>query len=602
MLRTALSLLFLLPLAACIGATKVKVWTVPETIERRYASVLDDGRLSPVSAQVVAEHGFDETVTLAGLDSARERWHGEPWAFELARAELAALEALDGSLTERALVLDADHRALLLDAVLSAWRARELLGESNVFDPRHRHAVDLYNAALDLLVRESLAAYGSPDNWKRLPSVNGPIEVELAITEDYWLAPARSWDPAFFDKFLVADTVQWEGLRERHRDYGVGTPLVAIRDNDGSRPEDRFYPPEGIVRAVTAVLRPADDGERVRLSLCDPIWLTPEAGYSVPLAADYSAPFAYLIAKSKLQALGTAGFFDANRAAWHQGLFLLQPYDPTKIPVVMVHGLMSNPLTWRDSTVALWGDPELRRRYQVWHFMYPTANPVLISARDLRQALLDVRETFDPEGDDPAMQSMVVVAHSMGGLLSKALVQDPGDRYWDLRFTRPIDELDLTPEDRQALEEIFYFEPLPFVDRIVFNATPHRGSEFAYNAVSALGDNLLVIDSQTTAVRRRVEERNPGSINAAAGQSIPTSIDVLKPTNPFLLISAELPLDPSVPYHVVIGDSDDIVPYESSSLPGAASEVILPGEHDIHTTPAAIAELQRILREHRRPV
>ena len=62
-----------------------------------------------------------------------------------------------------------------------------------------------------------------------------------------------------------------------------------------------------------------------------------------------------------------------------------------------------------------------------------------------------------------------------------------------------------------------------------------------------------------------------------------------------------------VPYHSVIGDrgkgdtpnsSDGVVPYWSSHLDGARSELIVPGPHGAYSLPPTIAELKRIFKLH----
>jgi len=65
----------------------------------------------------------------------------------------------------------------------------------------------------------------------------------------------------------------------------------------------------------------------------------------------------------------------------------------------------------------------------------------------------------------------------------------------------------------------------------------------------------------------------------------------------------------TAPYHSIIGDrgkgdtpnsTDGVVPYWSSHLDGAKSELIVPGPHGSQNLPQTIAELDRILRLHLR--
>ena len=112
------------------------------------------------------------------------------------------------------------------------------------------------------------------------------------------------------------------------------------------------------------------------------------------------------------------------------------------IPVVLVHGTASSPARWAEMANELLGDPEIGSRYQIWGFIYNSGNPIALSAMRLRESLIAFRKDIDPEGKDPALDEMVVIGHSQGGLLTKMTVVDSGTRFWDnfprSRLTRPI--------------------------------------------------------------------------------------------------------------------------------------------------------------------
>jgi hypothetical protein len=105
-----------------------------------------------------------------------------------------------------------------------------------------------------------------------------------------------------------------------------------------------------------------------------------------------------------------------------------------------------------------------------------------MSAAGLRSALSNAVAELDPDGKDPGLQEMVVIGHSQGGLLTKMCVVDPGTRFWEILFRVPPEKLEVGSELQDSLaREIerkgtLIFEPLPFVRRVVFVATPHRGS------------------------------------------------------------------------------------------------------------------------------
>ena len=158
------------------------------------------------------------------------------------------------------------------------------------------------------------------------------------------------------------------------------------------------------------------------------------------------------------------------------GLSLVRPYVRGKIPVVLIHGLGFSPRSWARMIEGLEADPILRANYQFWTFSYPTGEPILYSASVLRRALLQARAQYDPDGSDPAFDRMVLIGHSLGGLLAKLMVQDSRSRLWETISAQPAERLDGPAEARELLRQAFLFKPLPGVRRIIFIATPHRGS------------------------------------------------------------------------------------------------------------------------------
>ena len=90
---------------------------------------------------------------------------------------------------------------------------------------------------------------------------------------------------------------------------------------------------------------------------------------------------------------------------------------------------------------------------------------------------------------------------------------------------------------------------------------------------------------------------------------IPNSIDTLAPSNRFVKSINTIPMTEGIPYHSIMGDrgrgdtpnsSDGVVPYWSSHLEGAQSELIVPSDHGAHQHPQTIQEVHRILKLHAR--
>jgi len=157
------------------------------------------------------------------------------------------------------------------------------------------------------------------------------------------------------------------------------------------------------------------------------------------------------------------------------GLSLLRPFQRGRIPVVFIHGQWSNPWSWSRMIESLEADAVLRDRYQFWTFGYSTGDPIPYSAVLMRRDLGEVRRRLDPDGTDAAFDRMVLIGHSMGGLLAKMMVQESGTRLWRLFSDRPVDELAGEPDDRELFRGALNLKPRPEVSRVSFIATPQRG-------------------------------------------------------------------------------------------------------------------------------
>jgi len=289
----------------------------------------------------------------------------------------------------------------------------------------------------------------------------------------------------------------------------------------------------------------------------------------------------------------------ALRAAHYEkktGLYFLQPYDPDRIPVVFVHGLISTPFDWVRTINGLQADPEIRKHYQFWVFAYPTGNPVLYSALRLREELARVDKVY------PNHKDYVLVGHSMGGLLSQAQVTNVTRADWEKTLGAPAMQIFATLQPADLVTRATIFKANPRIKRVVFICTPHLGSKMASAGIGELAIRLisLPVDLVTT-VKSEVPEATLRKINNGR---LPNSVSNLAPSAPYLKVLNEEPIQ--APYHSIIGNrgkpgpladsTDGVVPYWSSHLDGAKSECIVPGPHGACELPQTIDELDRILR------
>jgi pimeloyl-ACP methyl ester carboxylesterase len=289
------------------------------------------------------------------------------------------------------------------------------------------------------------------------------------------------------------------------------------------------------------------------------------------------------------------------------GLSLLRPYARGKTPVVLIHGLWAHPWSWHRMVERLEDDPGLRERYQFWTFGYSTGDPIPYSAYLMRRNLDEVRRRLDPDGSDRALDQMVVVGHSMGGLLAKMLAVDSGDHLWQVITDRPFDELQGDPPDRDLFRAGLIFNHRPEVRRVVFIATPHQGSTIDRGSIRLVGTRLVRVPDPLCAAHHRLVARNPPAFfRDFFRKGLPTSIDELEWGSPILAGLHNIPIAPAISSHSIIAvlpssppdiQSDGLVRFESARLAGVATEKIVATGHLCQDHPEVIAEVRRILSD-----
>jgi len=490
-------------------------------------------------------------------------------------------------------------------------------------DPRFRLACDIYNAGVDRLIRAAQLKGEIPlQNGEAIPfKVHGREQVLRIVIKD------SPWKATDVHKIKLVSDFEVSGLGSRNYEYGLGVPLIGIRETDDQKgerpPAERFYPPE-MAFPLTAFLTPnsrlrdavADvrDARECTLVLYDPVQTRTvgDPPNVLALEADLTTPLAYMWSRSDLDRYRWSGLLRPEHAFGRANLLLLRPYEPRKIPVVMVHGLISTPLAWIPMLNELLRDPVIQSNYQFMLYMYPTGVTIPIAAAGLRESLFQAKQMYNPDGRDPAFDRMVLLGHSMGGLLSHAMAVKSDDKLWRIYSDRSFFDEVIGP--REVLDELrryFFFEPVPFVSRVVFLATPHRGSDLSRGVVGRVGSNLISHPDHIHKLLYRLIKDNPDAFDSRRFRRLPTSIETLETDSPIL--SAFLSMKPgSAAFNSIIGSlrptgidrtTDGVVPYRSAHLDpqqfqNVESEKVVRSDHGVQRDPEAILEVRRILRQH----
>lgn len=526
--------------------------------------------------------------------------------------------------------------AALDDAALQAWleTARyayaylfytERPASARAFEDRQTQVRDYYNYAVQHVVGTLF------ERW-RGRSASGELRDDDTLATAGWQARAQldsfrlPGGVARPNAMVPAASLRFEGLRSTYRRDGFGAELVAevspaqVGDPTavlaaaapGQAPADTAGYSE-LSYAPTTVLLRFDGDSLAQVLETHSVVIAPYDPYRdnevvvhgqrLPLAANFTAAYGLWLARSGFAKQSLRSMLGRQYGIEQPHLYLMQPYDPNRRIVLMLHGLASSPEAWVNVANEIMGDEQLRRHYQIWQVYYPTNMPIAWNRAQIEALLQRTLHDFDPQGQAPASRHMVLIGHSMGGVIARLLVSNSGDRIWnDLLAGR-----DLSGERgariRERLQPLLRFAPLPQVDRAIFIAAPHRGTSFAEGRIGRLVGGLIRLPA-TLLARFTDVMRDIGGDDGAPPR-LPNGIDNLRDTDPFVRAAADLPISPAVRYHSIIArrdpavplaDADDgLVPYRSAHLDGAASELVITSGHSVQETPQAILEVRRIL-------
>jgi pimeloyl-ACP methyl ester carboxylesterase len=349
-----------------------------------------------------------------------------------------------------------------------------------------RRSREIYNQACAQLTAMLRSADGAR-LWNRTETITRPAGTyRLRFT-----AGSRkegTWDPGYFDRLLTSARVHEKAAHPETRISDGGGALVGVYEP--ADPRKYFLPLVGVAVPLTAFLDfgpPASAARSMRdatLTLYDPtrretVW---SGGSHRTLAADFGAPLAYYPEPGLW--LGLMAMFRPANYENRAGLYLLEPYDPDRIPVVLIHGLMSTPQMWVPTISTIESDPELRGRYQFWVFASPTGDPITLSALKLRESLARIYQLY------PQTKDMVLISHSMGGLLSQMQVVTTKRVLWDDVFRSDANQLYAKLPPDNVIKKALIFDANPRVQRIIFICVPHRGANLAINWIGSLGTGL----------------------------------------------------------------------------------------------------------------
>lgn len=632
--RVALAAVLLLALSGCAMVT-VQSRGPGDYIAQTRGDVLSTGKLSEAGA---------ETLKVAGIEP-------KPCQADVAACSVQ-LDDIAGLDPERRLAAQAElwtGAALALggkgktgvalgDAAMDAWLEAaqhayaylfftERTPGERAFENRQTQVRDYYNYAVQQVV-ESLYM-----RWRQAPDdAEGAFAVgpwRLSADLSGFRLPGDAGQP---EALIPASSLRFDGLRSTYRRDGFGAELVAevsaetVGDPAGlarlpvAEGKRRQTPDFSEVPFAPATLLLRFEGQdqaqvlatrNVQLLPYDP-YRSDEVvlhGQRVPLAGNFTAAYGLWLARSGFAAQSLRSMLGRDNGIDRPHLYLMQPFDPDRRIILMLHGLASSPEAWVNVANEIAGDEQLRGHYQIWQVYYPTNMPMAWNQAQIRSLLTQALQRFDPSGQAPASRDMVLIGHSMGGVLARLLVSSSGDRLWDSLMADRKLSGERGRRVRERLQPLLHFQPLPEVDRAIFIAAPHRGTSAAGGRLGRLVGRLVRLPVTLLERFGDVLQDLAGDDDKGRPRKLlpPNSIDNLRDSDPFIRAAADLPISPGVRYNSIIArrdpkvplaESDDgLVPYASAHLPGAESEKVVTSWHSVQETPQAILEIRRILHE-----
>lgn len=427
-----------------------------------------------------------------------------------------------------------------------------------------------------------------------------------------------------YEDIVPAAEVQVEELQERYSQEGLGVPMVGVIPAARVQKAGRRFTVagRGTVQALT-VLVEFDPN----LSKPAVVQLIPRnrheaykvGGVSYPLALDISATIEVYWNLTRVKEDRFLGMLRPQKLRDTTGLTCMEAYDPNKIPVVLAHGLLSSAGTFDNMVNRLLADPDIRKHYQFWYYNYPTGVAWTVSARHYRDSLARVRRHLDPQRRNRNWDQLVVVGHSMGGLITHysqcvepwKMLQGRNiggidmSRYMDARY---VDEPLPFSRKMTGLQRDYYFRPVQAA-QVIYLATPHRGAPMAEYSITGWLMGLVELPQTLVQEVLNVATLQQNSVLMDPGRMTQwfTSGDQLSPESYSIKGLYGLQVR-NVPTHSVIGDrgrnnsprsSDGVVPYWSSHI-SWGSETIVPADHSVQDDPKTAQDLIRVLKEHLR--
>ncbi|MHA3079465.1 esterase/lipase family protein [Acinetobacter sp. ANC 5502] len=496
-----------------------------------------------------------------------------------------------------------------------------------IFDNRQVQVRDFYNQAIAKLA----SAYPAQPIEQQTTSQPASIKIGNSTYQiDFSDYPDLAHQP--IESYISSYNMNFSGLRSINRRDGFGSEFVVVLPKKQRHEENQYildplsyqfntggnpniHAPRYLASTIT--IEPEKNTSLQSLLNNSPMVVKIHDPYrydkisiehnAYPLAANFSVPYGLWLAQNNLGKSAYLSLIDRDKNIVMPHLYMLEPFNPNKKVIVLIHGLASSPEAWVRLTNDIMSDPVLREHYQVWQVFYSTNMPIIESRFQIYALLKQSFALVDPKA--PAYSDAVLIGHSMGGIIARLLVSNqnlsaPAFKIYNSHSL-------LAHKTDPVILERFNIQPIPNFDRAIFLSSPNKGTAFADLWFTKMARRIIRVPSVFMGAIGDTLEGDlnvKGTIKQLNQSIIQNGPSDLSYKSKFIALTKNVNPPKGFIFHSIIGNdtksndlqkiTDGIVPYSSAHLEGAASEKIIHGGHSIQETPEAVLELRRILRLH----
>lgn len=434
--------------------------------------------------------------------------------------------------------------------------------------------------------------------------------------------------PVKIESLISSYQLNLSGLNSISRRDGMGINYVAVMDDryttsirdlllnnkTNNLPLEKRIHPLGHL-PVTAVLSPQGDSlaevlstNEFDLQIFDPYQYKTVnlLGTDYPLGANFSAPYALWLKDNALGKIGIVNMLARNSQITQPQLFMLEPYNPNKRVIIMLHGLASSPETWIQLTNDIFNDPTLRDNYQVWQIFYPTNIPMLENRYEIQKLITATFNQADPSHQDKASSHAVLIGHSMGGILGRLMLSNDNlnpslktllNNYdishagtSPVSYRRFVQRLSATD-----IDDRFQLHALPQVDRAVFISSPFRGTNYADKWFTRAIRRIIQLPrgfvSTVSTNLKSIFKDGELTQNPLGGLFLENGASQLSDKSFFMQLTKDVKIADNVKYHTIIASKDKDILDGVKQIESSQTRVVInPLDKDKIAPPLAISD------------